>query len=1191
MNKKLSLFVMFLLISTSLCFAVLSKNDAENLLLSSIVHDRIGQVDVYLYDELMPLNENVACTGFTVLTPYNSNWVAFIDEAPAFGWAHPCTYVFINCETGQFQLHQDQRPIRNLSDYDKISSINYIANNDIDVPPGDQTTNRPSNEHIYAVLINAVTSTSGGAPTYLRFWNELSAMFTTLVYEYGCPRDHIKVLSTNATDAANFAFSHAGIPYRGRDLDFRRDSPTPSIDIQYNCNISNLTTVFSSLGSDVESDDVVMVFLTGHGEYDNDNGFTFRTWNDEWVDASMFNNLLDNLNNCKQVSIVATGCHSGGLINGVNPITGHNRTVITSCDSYESEPAELWHTPVNSDPASGYGEFAYYFISALRGRYPVKENIDPENYPVMLNQPWADGTSVGSYNFPGFPLTPSPHPSDIDYRYLREDYWNNTGEPLLFRAFQYADIWDTISDQELMEEGLTQWPNYLRVHQLIGNPNYRAHPQYYSNGCLYRDRQTLDNINLNLSGYQIRDNLSFFANSLSLNGVLSVSGSYACLSLEDNSTLTMTPNSQINVLDGAMLVNNSIVTMQTSAVLNLEKASATFDHSRLNMNSSSINMRRYWYPDSNSSILFTNNSLLHAVSGASGNSQITGNAPATYVENVVNAGTNYANHIGSETLVRGDFVEFRNSIFETYGSDTHRFRIKSNQTQDPDNPTFWDGIYFYDCVQDFIDNPFRYVNIEYVDKILFNNSELTLDQCNISNSGQLVVENNSSIQLLGSDYENNEGPVYVSYSAIDMQNCEIQNNRLGGVYLHYPSTSQGQSSIVLSTIHDNGLHGIRTSNCILYLHGTTIADNDGQGIYNFSNVAPFICSGVQIHDNVGSEIFATDAGFPVFNPSGAFGINHITDSVDSGENLDQYYLMALGAPQDGSIYLRNTTINLSDQSRFYPDISRFTFSNNLLPEARILSNSINLLTVHEYVSCMDSLKQIIDIYPETKEAKTALGLLPYVDKAINEDNTSLIQYLGTISDEFLEDAIIDSKILSFIYNKDYITAINNLESIIHNPPSDYKLLAAMLDEAYCYYLSTIEGKGNILECTVMPKNRIDYNAICVDLQSQLNEFSVVEYSSQNFANHSIEVSNYPNPFNPTTTLSFSLTAEMVCNLEIYNVRGQKVKSLFSENKLAGRHSVVWDGKDDNGRYVSSGVYFYRLTTPNTTKTFKMLLMK
>jgi len=183
----------------------------------------------------------------------------------------------------------------------------------------------------------------------------------------------------------------------------------------------------------------------------------------------------------------------------------------------------------------------------------------------------------------------------------------------------------------------------------------------------------------------------------------------------------MTPNSTINLYFGAK---------------------AEFDNSRLNMNSSNISL------NNSSSLHFINNSVLNAVSGASGNCQITGNTPATYVENVVNGGTNYANHIGSETLIRGDFVEFRNSIFETYGSDTHRFRIKSNiQTQDPSNPILWDGVYFYDCEQDFIDNPFQYVNFEYLGKISFNNCEFSLDHCNISNSGQLVVENNSSVQV------------------------------------------------------------------------------------------------------------------------------------------------------------------------------------------------------------------------------------------------------------------------------------------------------------------------------------------------------------------------------------------------------------------------------------------------------------
>ncbi|MFA7543088.1 MAG: T9SS type A sorting domain-containing protein, partial [Candidatus Cloacimonadaceae bacterium] len=85
--------------------------------------------------------------------------------------------------------------------------------------------------------------------------------------------------------------------------------------------------------------------------------------------------------------------------------------------------------------------------------------------------------------------------------------------------------------------------------------------------------------------------------------------------------------------------------------------------------------------------------------------------------------------------------------------------------------------------------------------------------------------------------------------------------------------------------------------------------------------------------------------------------------------------------------------------------------------------------------------------------------------------------------------------------------------------------------------------------------------------------------------------NYPNPFNPSTTISFSLPSDMACKLEIYNIRGQIVHTLLNENMMAGKHSIVWDAKDANGSSVSSGVYFYRLVTPNSSQTSKMLLMK
>jgi FlgD Ig-like domain len=90
----------------------------------------------------------------------------------------------------------------------------------------------------------------------------------------------------------------------------------------------------------------------------------------------------------------------------------------------------------------------------------------------------------------------------------------------------------------------------------------------------------------------------------------------------------------------------------------------------------------------------------------------------------------------------------------------------------------------------------------------------------------------------------------------------------------------------------------------------------------------------------------------------------------------------------------------------------------------------------------------------------------------------------------------------------------------------------------------------------------------------------------------INLNNYPNPFNPSTTISFSLSqTSSVVNLVIYNLKGQKVNTLANEILDAGTHQVVWNGKDDNGKHVASGIYFYKMKSGNFEETKKMILMK
>jgi len=101
------------------------------------------------------------------------------------------------------------------------------------------------------------------------------------------------------------------------------------------------------------------------------------------------------------------------------------------------------------------------------------------------------------------------------------------------------------------------------------------------------------------------------------------------------------------------------------------------------------------------------------------------------------------------------------------------------------------------------------------------------------------------------------------------------------------------------------------------------------------------------------------------------------------------------------------------------------------------------------------------------------------------------------------------------------------------------------------------------------------------------EFGKVETLPVNFSLGQ----NYPNPFNPSTTISFSIPRTEMIELQIYNIRGQIVRTLVNEQMSPGHHAVMWDGRDEQGHAVSSGVYLYRINAGDYSETRKMTLVK
>jgi len=84
---------------------------------------------------------------------------------------------------------------------------------------------------------------------------------------------------------------------------------------------------------------------------------------------------------------------------------------------------------------------------------------------------------------------------------------------------------------------------------------------------------------------------------------------------------------------------------------------------------------------------------------------------------------------------------------------------------------------------------------------------------------------------------------------------------------------------------------------------------------------------------------------------------------------------------------------------------------------------------------------------------------------------------------------------------------------------------------------------------------------------------------------------FPNPFNASATLAYELPQDGVTELAIYTVLGQRVRRLVATRQAAGRHLAVWDGRDDRGTAVGSGVYLVRLSAQGTTRVGRMALIR
>jgi len=613
------------------------------------------------------------------------------------------------------------------------------------------------------------------------------------------------------------------------------------------------------------------------------------------------------------------------------------------------------------------------------------------------------------------------------------------------------------------------------------------------------------------------------------------------------------------------------------------------NHSEIVADNAGINISHGNLILNGGSLVELNNSTLTL----SDDSKIIGHTPE-YIEGYYTWGDNFI----TTSHEHGDRIYINNSRLEMNGGSISKGGVDK-----------WEGLYFSNCNTpttlsyisadicgiETIDLNTSNVSfyssvIDNIGTIMVNTSAVSFQDSEIKNIFSLRADNDSYLELVNTSYHHNTEGIVTFNTQVEVDGSSIYSNISNGG-LSINNFANELSFVKDSFIYDNPGYGLDIRNAMVDVFQCQIYENLRYGYYKSSATIGKIIGNTKIKNNVFKELYAHSLGFPTFLP-----YNSVMPTVADSIYVAPYspHLLSVEAHFTGLIHVHNINIDSSDPARFYPHRDRFCFGCGRIKQAKdiLFESAISYLYEKEYAIAMNDLKEVIETYPDSDEAKMSVTILPYLQSRIDGDFPSLISYLELIDSSNLDDLKQETKALSTMFYKDYLNAVNLYEEIIQDPPSEIDGLLAELDQAYCYLkLVETETRAVLPKSTRNPKTINEYLQVKDDIDNRIFELLKGEQLSSTLTITPFVTSNYPNPFNPSTTISFTLPKDGPVTIDVYNIKGQKVRSLVSDSFQAGQHSVVWAGDNDYHYSVGSGIYFYRMAAGDYVAVRKMLLLK
>lgn len=273
----------------------------------------------------------------------------------------------------------------------------------------------------------------------------------------------------------------------------------------------------------------------------------------------------------------------------------------------------------------------------------------------------------------------------------------------------------------------------------------------------------------------------------------------------------------------------------------------------------------------------------------------------------------------------------------------------------------------------------------------------------------------------------------------------------------------------------------------------------------------------------------------------------------------------------------------------------------ILPENRFFT-ALGLESQGQYDEALDLYKAILNnpLESELRHLASAADGVYRLKELVNDPTWDPTVYFDAkalqyeTEDPNLSGLLEEYLAKSFIVSGDYQSAIDLIQIRLDYPTSEVDSLLAVLDLEIVLQLAALEDDKKPLTTKYTQYKYPDIKTFTVNHETHWNQLRNLRYGNpEAITVPSVPVisRNYPNPFNPSTTIDFSVPQKSRVKLNVYNIRGQKVKNLINSELERGHHKIVWDGRDGTNRKVSSGIYFIRLESGGKTNTRKIMLMK